>query len=110
MLAWLALLAIVVGEIVALRWWLNREYYPVLFNGWAILLYTIAFAADAIVVWLITLLFEPGGNPGLQTIAIVSVIAVLLVAVFTLFFRWIIRQELADLPVPDKDRSRDAGR
>jgi len=110
MLAWLALLAIVVGEIVALRWWLNREYYPVLFNGWAILIYTTAFAADAIIVWLITLLFEPKGNSGLQIIAVLSVIAVLLVVAFTFFFRWIIRQDLVDPPVPDKDRSRDAGR
>ncbi|HKP55010.1 MAG TPA: hypothetical protein VJ183_20445 [Chloroflexia bacterium] len=111
MLAWLALLIIVVAEIFVLRWWLNREYYPVLFNGWAVLLYTTAFAVDAVIVWLLTLVLEPGGNLGLQIIAILSIIAVALVAFFTIFLRWILRQDLEDVPdiaVPDKDRGRGA--
>ncbi len=99
MLAWLALLALLVGEIIALRWWLNREYYPVLFNGWAVTLYAAAFAADTLLVWLASFLFEPGGHNGIFTLVILGVVAVIVLSVFTLFFRWIVSQ---DLPEPPK--------
>jgi hypothetical protein len=97
MLAWLALLVLVVVEIVAIFLWLKREYYPVIFSVWAVLLYTTTFAVDVFVVWLFTMLFEPGGSAGVLTLLVVSIIAVALVGAATLFLRWVIGQELPDI-------------
>lgn len=98
MFAWLALLALLVGEIIALRWWLNREYYPVLFNGWAVTLYAVAFAADALLVWLVSFMFEPGGHSGMLTLMVLGIVAVVICMAFTLFFRWVARQDLPEPP------------
>lgn len=98
MFAWLALLALLVGEIIALRWWLNREYYPVLFNGWAVTLYALAFTATASLVWVVSLLFEPGGHGGMLTLMILGILAVAICVAFTFFFRWVARQDLPDPP------------
>jgi hypothetical protein len=94
---WLALLALVIIEIVALVLWLRREYYPVIFNPWAVLLYTIAFTLDVLAIWLLSMLFEAGGSAGVLTLLIVSIIAAVLVSAATLFLRWVIRQELPEI-------------
>ena len=103
MIGWLILLALLVGQIFALRWWLNREYYPVLFNGWAVLAYSALLAADSVVAMLLNF-FIDGRASGLDILVVLSVVAVVLVALFTLFFRWIVRQDLPDTSVGEKDR------
>ncbi len=95
MLAWLAFLALLVGEIFTLRWWLNREYYPVIFNLWAVTLYTVAFAVDASIVWLVSFPFEPGGDSSMLTLMIITLIFAVIFALFTFFFRWVARQDLS---------------
>lgn len=107
MLAWLFLLALLVAEALALRWWLNREYYPLLFNAWAVCLYVSVFAVDALLAWLFSFLLQPGGDEGLLTLAIVSIAATVIAALFTIFFRWIIRQDLPDMPPPEVGQQND---
>ena len=65
MWAWLVLLLLIIAEVVGIRWWLRKEFYPAFFNGWAVLIYCSTLAADFIVAWLISMLYAwwHGGAP-----------------------------------------------
>jgi hypothetical protein len=99
MLVWLLLLALIIAEVVGLWVWLHREYYPVLFNAWAIILYTLTFFIDVLLVWLVSPVIDASASPGLGTVAVFAMIALVLVFAFTMFLRWVVRQ---DLPEPPK--------
>ena len=101
MYACLLLLVLVAIEAVAIRWWLRREWIPFLFNGWAVLIYSALFALDLVLVWLISIPFSPGGVSELGWLPVLGIVIVLLVFLFTLFFRWVLRQDTID-PPPDK--------
>jgi hypothetical protein len=94
MFAWLFLLVLLAVEVLVLRWWLRREFYPVFFNGWAALLYGVVLAVDFILTWLVSTLFTPGGTMGTAALAIVGGCLVVVVFLGTLFFRWVIRIDL----------------
>ena len=102
MLAWLTLLALIVVEAVAIRWWLARELYPVFFNGWAATLYSLLLAVDIAVAWLVSMTYEPGGTNGLQIMLAIGIGLVIVVLLGTLFFRWAVRLEMTD--ISDKDK------
>lgn len=99
MLVWLLFLALIVAEIAALWVWLHREYYPVIFNTWAIAIYTFTFTADAVLVWFLSRVIDPTATSGVELIMVLSIIALVVVVAFTFFFRWVVRQ---DLPEPPK--------
>jgi hypothetical protein len=98
MLAWLVLLLLAAAEAGGIIWWLRREYYPVLFNGWAALIYVGIFAADCMVAWLISALGTPGGTAGLSLLTVVALLAVVVAFLLTLFFRWVVRHDMTDIP------------
>ena len=102
MLAWLTLLALIVIEAVAIRWWLARELYPVFFNGWAATLYSLLLAVDIAVAWLVSMTYEPGGTAGLQIMLTIGIGLVIIILLATLFFRWAVRLEMTD--ISDKDK------
>lgn len=102
MIAWLTLLALIVVEAVAIRWWLARELYPLFFNGWAATLYSLLLAVDIAVAWLVSMIYEPGGTPGLQIMLVVGIGLVIIILLATLFFRWAVRLEMTD--ISDKDK------
>lgn len=94
MIPWIVLVVLIIAEAAGFAWWIRREYYRVLFNQWAILIYSSILAADCVVAWLVSMLFTPDGSPGNATLAGCAVLLLVLVALFTLFFRWVIRQDL----------------
>ena len=102
MLAWLTLLALIIVEALAIRWWLTRELYRFFFNGWAGVLYSLLLAADIAIAWLISMSYEPGGTSGLQLLLAIGIGIVIIVLLATLFFRWAIRLEMTD--ISDKDK------
>jgi hypothetical protein len=102
MLAWLVLLALIVVEAIAIRWWLARQLFPFFFNGWAASLYSLLLAADVAVAWLISMSYEPGGTPGLQLMLLIGIGLVIIIILATLFFRWAVRLEMTDLSDKDK--------
>ena len=97
MVAWLVLVLLIGVETTGIIWWLRREYYPVMFNGWAVLIYTSLLAADVAIAWIVSLFLVPGGSDVLQWLALLGVLAVVIVALLTLFLRWIVRQDLTDV-------------
>jgi len=95
MLSWLVLLVLIVAEVVGIVWWLRKEYYPVMFNGWAALIYSSILAADFIVAWLVSMINTPGGSFGTSALALSGVILVSIVSVLTLFFRWVVGHDMS---------------
>src|SRR3954454_11873763 len=96
--AWLVLLLVVIGEAAGIGWWLRKEFYPVIFNGWAVLIYSSILAADFIVAWLVSTLFAPGGTGGIALLAMIGVALVVVVALVALFFLWVVRHDMNDIP------------
>jgi hypothetical protein len=97
-MAWLFFLALVLAEAVGIGLWLRREYYPVIFNGWAVTIYAAIAEVDLVLAWLVSMLQTPGGTEGTLTFAIIGAVAVALVFLFTLFLRWVIGQDLGEPP------------
>ena len=97
MIHWLFLIVILAAEIVGLVWWLRREYYPIIFNGWAPLIYTAVLAVDFIATWLVSMLFVPGGTFGAALLATLGVMLLVIVTILTFIFRWLVRQEITDI-------------
>jgi hypothetical protein len=102
MLAWLILLALIVVEVFLIRWWLARQLYPAIFNGWAVFIYSFLLAADIAIAWLVSMTYEPGGTSGLQLMLVIGIGLVIIVLLGTLFFRWVVRLEMTD--ISDKDK------
>src|SRR6187397_1515759 len=98
MLAWLFLLALIVAELFVIRWWLNREFYPVFFSGWAATYYCIIFAADCVLAWLASMYYRPGGTIGMQIMLLVGLSSVLVTYLLTIFFRWVVKHDMTDIP------------
>src|SRR6476620_6195015 len=98
MLAWLFLLLLIVAEIFAVRWWLNREYYPVFFSGWAALYYSIIFCVDCLLAWGVSALSTPGGSIGMQLMALIGGAAVVVTFLMTKFFKWVVAHDMTDIP------------
>jgi hypothetical protein len=96
--ACLLLLALITFEVIAVRWWLRREWLPPLFNGWAVLIYTALLAVDFTLVWLISIPFSTTGDAEFRWLPAVGIIMVVLVFVFTLFFKWVVRQDIIEPP------------
>ncbi len=99
---WLVLLVLVVAEALAIRWWLARNYYPFIFNGWAPTLYSALLAIDLIIVWLISGLQTPGGTFGASLLALLGIVLVVIVVLGTLFFRWVVRLDMTDISEQDR--------
>src|SRR5438128_8285498 len=95
---WLVLLILMVAEAAGIRWWLRRGFYPAIFSGWAVLIYCSILAADVIVAWLVSMLYAPGGSQGLAWLAVIGVMPVVVVGLMTLFFRWVVRHDMTDVP------------
>ena len=98
MYACLVLLLLIAIEVIAIRWWLRREWLPLLFNGWAVLVYTALLAVDFTLVWLISIPLSPNGESEYRWLPVVGVVMVALVFLFTLFFRWVISQDIIEPP------------
>jgi hypothetical protein len=98
MWAWLVLLLLIIAEVVGIRWWLRKEFYPAFFNGWAVLIYCSILAADFIVAWLVSMLYVPGGTEGTAWLAVLGLALVVVVALMTFFFRWVVRHDMTDIP------------
>jgi len=101
MLAWLVLAFLIVTDAIGIGWWLRKEYYPVIFNGWAVLIYTGLFAADTVIAWVVSVLFAPESSSGITFLTVAAIFAVVIVALLTLFFRWVVRTDITDIP-PEK--------
>src|SRR5690242_9592387 len=98
MLAWIVLLLLLAGEVGGFTWWIRKEYNPVFFNGWAALLYSGLLAVDFIVAWGISNLVTPGGSVALAWFSVFGVALVLVVLVMTFLFRWILSNDITDIP------------
>ena len=98
MLAWIVLLVLIVVEVAAIWWWLRKEYYPIFFNGWAALIYTGLLTVDFVVAWFVSGLQTPGGSTGLTWLVAFGLLMVVIVFLGTLFFRWVVRTEITDIP------------
>ncbi len=95
---WLVLLLLIAAEAVGFGWWLRKEYYRVMFNGWAALIYSGILAADFIVAWLVSMFDTPGGSLGASALAVLGLILVVVVSLLTLFFRWVVSHDIHDIP------------
>src|SRR5687767_1936128 len=101
MYACLLLLVLVAAEAIAIRWWLRREWLPFIFNDWAVLIYSALFALDLVLIWLASLPFSASGVSELGWLPILGIAIIVVVFLFTLFFRWVLRQDSIE-PPPDK--------
>ena len=100
MLHWIVLVVLIIVEVAGFTWWLRREFYPVMFNGWAALIYSAIFAADCLIAWLVSMLDTPGGTLGTAWLAVCGVSFMVIAALSSLFVRWIVKQDLGE-PPPD---------
>lgn len=98
MLAWIALLLLLAGEVGGFTWWIRKEYSPVFFNGWAALIYSALLAVDFVIAWFVSTLLTQGGSVGLSWLAVFGVVVVVIVFVMTLIFRWILKNDITDIP------------
>src|SRR5262245_23862953 len=98
MLEWIVLFVLIVVEVAAFWWWLRKEYYPVFFNGWAALIYTSILALDFIIAWLVSMIQTPGGSTATAWLVAFGIFLVVIVFLGTLFFRWVVRTEITDIP------------
>ena len=102
MYAWLLIVALTVGEFVAIRWWLNRQIYPFFFNDWAPFLYTALVTINVAIGWLVSTAYEPGGTGGLQLMLVIMCALTIVVLLGTLFLKWVVRFDMTD--ISDKER------
>lgn len=102
MLAWIILLLLVVVEVIALKWWLASQIYPLFFNDWAAFLYSAAIAVDIIIAWLVSMLYQEGGTPGLQLMVVIGVALAVIVGLGTLFLRWVVHLDMTDISKKQK--------
>ena len=98
MLAWLFLFALLLVELFVVRWWLQREFYPVFFSGWAATYYSLIFAADCVLAWLVSMFYRQGGTIGMQIMLLVGFASVLVTYLLTIFFRWVVKHDMTDIP------------
>ena len=98
MLAWLVVLLLVALESILLVWWLRKEYYRFFFSAWAAVIYSGVLAADFVVGWLVSMTEEPEGTVGMQLLAVMGVLLVVIVSLGTLFVRWVVAHDLTDIP------------
>src|SRR5690242_5666380 len=98
MIAWIVLLLLVAGEAGGFTWWIRKEYNPVFFNGWAALLYSALLAVDFVAAWGVSHLFMPGGSVALAWLSVLGVVLVVIVLVMTFVFRWILSNDITDIP------------
>lgn len=97
MIGWIVLLLLLVAEVAGLVWWLRKEYYPVIFNGNAPMIYSAVLTADFIIAWLVSMSDTPGGTFGLALLSVIGIFLLIVVVLLTLFFRWIVRGDLTDI-------------
>ncbi len=93
---WLFLLLLVTAEVFGFRWWLHKEYYPLMFNQWAALIYSALITVDMIATWLVSLLTVHGGSLLAMWLAIFSVAVPMVVLILRFFLGWILKGELKD--------------
>jgi hypothetical protein len=98
MIAWIVLLILIAGEAGGFTWWIRKEYNPVLFSGWAALIYSALLAVDFIAAWGVSRLVMPGGSVALAWLSVLGVVLVLVVLVMTFVFRWILSNDITDIP------------
>ena len=96
MIAWLILVVLIVGEVVVLRWWLNKEYYPVMFNAWAALIYCGVLLLDIVLAWAAARILTPAEAGGLELLIFIGAFVLFVTLLYTLFLRWIVRQDLEE--------------
>ncbi|MDQ3704269.1 MAG: hypothetical protein M3437_03425 [Chloroflexota bacterium] len=97
MIGWIVLLLLLVVEVAGLVWWLRKEYYPIIFNGNAPMIYSAVLTTDFIIAWLVSMSDTPGGAFGLALLSVISFIVLVIVVLLTLFFRWIVKSDLTDI-------------
>ena len=96
MIAWLFLLVKIVGEAIALRWWLNKEYYPFFFNAWAPLIYSGVLLLDFGLAWVVARVFAPADAGGLELLMFIGAFVFVITILYTIFFQWIVRQDMEE--------------
>jgi hypothetical protein len=89
------LIALVAANAVVLWQWLRREHRPFIFNMWAPTIYSAVLTLDFIMVWLIANAITPESASGPAWLVAIGVIWTIVIALLTLFFRWVIHQELS---------------
>jgi hypothetical protein len=102
MLAWIALLLLVVAEAIAIKWWSSAQLRPVFFNDWAAFLYSLILLVDIIAAWLISMLYVDGGSPTLQLMVVLGIMLSIVVGLGTFFIRWVVRLDMTDISKKDK--------
>src|SRR5437588_4127027 len=98
MLSWLALLLLIAAEAGGIYWYLRKEYYRVMFNGWAALIYSAILTVDFVAAWLVSMFFTPGGSSGIAWLMTFGAVLVVVIALMTFFFRWVVKHDMNDIP------------
>jgi hypothetical protein len=98
MFPWLILIILIAAEVAGVVWWLRKEYIPFFFNSWAGMVYSAVLCLDFVAAWLISTLDTPGGSPGLTLLMVLGILLLTVVALMTLFMRWIVRQDMLEPP------------
>ena len=106
MVAWLVLLGLIAVEVVAIRWWLVRNFYRVFFNDWAPVFYAAILAFDILVAWLVSMSYEPGGTNGMQLLLVMGGCLLVVTVLGVLFLRRVVRLDMTDVSPDKKDGSR----
>ena len=96
MLAWLLLVILIVAQVLAFRWWLTKEYYPVMFNTWAPVIYSGLLLLDFVLAWLVARLVVPTEAGGLELFIAIGVFVLVVTVLYTIFLQWIIRQDMGE--------------
>jgi hypothetical protein len=96
MIAWILLAVLIVAQVLAFRWWLTKEYYPIIFNSWAPLIYSGLLLLDFVLAWVVARLVAPTEAGGLELFIFISVFILVVTILYTIFFQWIIRQDMGE--------------
>jgi hypothetical protein len=97
MAGWILTLLLVAGVFGGVAYQRRRRYPRFLFNAWAVAIYALAILGAA--------LLGAGGNAllgddpaGLLALAVVAGLAALAATLLTLFFRWVLNNDIHDIP------------
>src|SRR4051794_14897215 len=99
---WLVLIG-VAAEFGAVAYWRRNRYPRLLFNEWAATLYALMIGGDLLLGALLTALLGSGREADDQRAALLgwavaAGLATGAIALLTLFFRWVARTEISDIP------------
>lgn len=101
---WWFVLILIAAEFGAVAWRRRNRYPRLLFNAWAPTLYALMILGDLLLGALLTWALGGGSKEATGQLnaligwGIVAALAAVALALLTLFFRWVSRTDITDIP------------